>query len=253
MENLSKNRSRLAVKEIIEILSGLDISSIAGFRSSVTGESVTVLLKDKPSLRDDLVLKAIADNVKKLRRPNILIERIEAGYFNLVSEFLKKSVSDALFGVEVEIQTAWGNPAKPIVFAGVPRVIREISRESEIEEKALLALENTLCALGFPHAEFIVNFKEGTFSGLDVLRIIHHYSPISMYEISKVLEHRLDYSINIADVEQELASLRRRHYITWEENRGFIMTLLGLSNVPTIKGKDSTDNKRILLLSKRKW
>lgn len=85
-----------------------------------------------------------------------------------------------------------------------------------------------------------------------LLRTIKVLQPTTAEEVAKHLAKRGFYNVPIRWVKSQLDRLRKMDFITWS-NKIYSITFTGLSSLPIMRGRSSSDVERALALGKRRW
>jgi len=85
-----------------------------------------------------------------------------------------------------------------------------------------------------------------------VLRSVKVLQPTTAEEVAKYLANRGFLKVPILWVKSRLDRLRKKDLITWSHET-YSITYAGLSSLPILRGRSSSDIERALALGKRRW
>lgn len=199
---------------------------------------------NKTSMRQLAHLKRIAARELGLRVDFRItadegIAEIESGVTAIVRNALQSSDVKVFLSVSLDRYADLWFDVTPISITGkVTKDVRKTVKDY-LEKVGLTLNEIYLHGASVP-------------SSAMVLRSVKVLQPATAEALAKYLTNRGFSPVPIRWVKSQLDRLRKKDFITWS-NETYSITYAGLSSLPIMRGRSSSDIERALALGKRRW
>lgn len=200
--------------------------------------------ENKTSTRQLAHLKRIAERKLELCidfriTADVCVADIESGITALFHKVLQLSDVKVFLSVSLDEHADLWIDAPPI---SIPEKV-----STDIRNKVKEYLENVGITL---HEIYLYGALMP--STAMVLRSVKVLQPATSEEVAKYLAKRGFQKVPIRWVKSQLDRLRKKDFITWS-NETYSITYAGLSSLPIVRGRSSSDIERALALGKRRW
>ncbi len=244
-KNAQKIRQWFSDRKFTKHISVIDGSSdgevIVFISASHVGQKISV---DKTSRRQLSHLKRIAERELGLRVDFRITDDeceadIESGITALFHKAWQRSDVKVYLSVSLDKYADLWIDAPPMSIAG--KVSTDINNtvKEYLENVGLVLHKIYLYGALVPYTAI-------------VLRSVKVLQPTTAEEVEKYLAKRGFKKVPIRWIKSQLDRLRKKNLITWS-NETYSITYAGLSSLPIIRGRSSSDIERALALGKRRW